>query len=179
MTGFTFNNRHSGDMGVYFRSVDRTVRPEKRSYAYTIPGRSGAYRVEDGTYEDRVIRCQLSFLGQESTRESLRERVREVAAWLSGTGKLVFDDEPGAAYLATVTEAVSLEQIAYAGFCDVHFLCEPFAGSREERGQAALNMALPAMLTLESEGTGPADCRIVITARSDIEELYINLMYTV
>lgn len=179
MTGFTFNNRHSGEVGVFFRSVDRSVRPEKRSYAYTVPGRSGAYRIEDGTWEERVIRCRLSFTGQERTRESLRERVRDVAAWLSGTGTLVFDDEPKAAYRATVLESISLEQIASAGFCDVQFLCEPFARSAEGRAAAATAVTLPQVLTLQSEGTAPADCRITVTAKEDIDDLYINLMYTI
>ena len=166
-------------MGVYFRSVDRTVRPEKRSSGYTIPGRSGAYRVEDGTFEEREIRCRLSFLGEVRTRESLRERVRAVAAWLSGKGKLIFDDEPGAAYRATVLESISLEQIASAGFCDVRFLCEPFAESVGARGVQASEAPAGTQLTMDADGSSPTDCRIVIRACGSISNLYINLMYRV
>ena len=59
--GFTFNNTHSGTMGVVFRSVDRTLLPAKRVTQYTIPGKSGTYDIEDG-YQNREISCAVSFI---------------------------------------------------------------------------------------------------------------------
>ena len=61
--GFTFNNVHSRDMGVVFRSVDRTLLPIKRVTQYIIPGKSGTYDIEDG-YENRSIVCEVSFVGE-------------------------------------------------------------------------------------------------------------------
>ena len=49
--GFIFDNKHSGDMGVVFKSTDRTLLPAKRVTQYTIPGKSGTYDIEDG-YEN-------------------------------------------------------------------------------------------------------------------------------
>ena len=39
--GFIFDNKHSGDMGVVFKSTDRTLLPAKRVTQYTIPGKGG------------------------------------------------------------------------------------------------------------------------------------------
>lgn len=91
--GFTFNNVHSADMGVVFRSSDRTLLPPKRITQYTIPGRSGTYDIEDG-YDNREITLDVSFVGEAYNYPGVRSRARAVAAWLSGEGLLVFDDEP-------------------------------------------------------------------------------------
>ena len=56
--GFIFDNKHSGEMGVVFKSTDRTLLPAKRVTQYTIPGKSGTYDIEDG-YENREIVCTV------------------------------------------------------------------------------------------------------------------------
>ena len=59
----------------------------------------------------------------------LRENAREVADWLSGTGELIFDDEPDKYYMATIYEYIGIEQLhllPYGG-SEVTFECEPFA----------------------------------------------------
>ena len=48
--GFIFDNKHSGDMGVVFKSTDRTLLPAKRVTQYTIPGKSGTYDIEAVSY---------------------------------------------------------------------------------------------------------------------------------
>ena len=63
--GFIFDNKHSGDMGVVFKSTDRTLLPAKRVTQYTIPGKSGTYDIEDG-YENREIVCTVAFVGREN-----------------------------------------------------------------------------------------------------------------
>ena len=37
--GFIFNNKHSGDMGVVFKSTDRTLLPAKRVAGRSLHGR--------------------------------------------------------------------------------------------------------------------------------------------
>ena len=91
--GFIFDNKHSGDMGVVFKSTDRTLLPAKRVTQYTIPGKSGTYDIEDG-YENREIVCTVAFVGEGYHYAGVRTRARAVAEWLSGEGLLVFDDEP-------------------------------------------------------------------------------------
>lgn len=57
--GFTFNNVHSRDIGVVFKSVDRTLLPIKRVTRYVIPGKSGTYDIEDG-YAAKISRYCFS-----------------------------------------------------------------------------------------------------------------------
>ena len=71
--GFTFNNTHSGTMGVVFRSVDRTLLPAKRVTQYTIPGKSGTYDIADG-YQNREISCEVSFIGEGYKYPGVRSR---------------------------------------------------------------------------------------------------------
>ena len=92
MYGFRFNNRHSSEFGIHMLSNDRTILPAKMQQSYTIPGRDGTYDVGDSTYQARQISVQISFWGVEQSMESLRERIREIAKWLSGQGNLIFDD---------------------------------------------------------------------------------------
>ena len=110
---------------------------------YTIPGRSGTYDIEDGYRQPRNHSRSLVY------RESwnypgVRSRARAVAAWLSGEGLLVFDDEPERGYQAKVIDGVSIEQIAITGHCEVVFACSPFAESLEYRQQDAPSVLSPA-----------------------------------
>ena len=93
MIGFTFNNVHSRDMGVVFKSDDRTLLPAKRITQYKIPGKSGTYDIADG-YDNRQISCTVAFVGAGNAYAGVRQTARAVAEWLSGDGLLIFDDEP-------------------------------------------------------------------------------------
>ena len=143
--GFTFNNRHSRELGVVFRSTDRTLLPAKRVTQYTIPGKSGTYDIEDG-YENREITCEVSFVGEGYHYPGVRSRARAVAGWLSGEGLLVFDDEPEKAYSAKLINGISIEQIAVTGRCEVVFLCSPFAESIDYNQQSVSSVSLPPSL---------------------------------
>jgi len=171
--GFTFNTIHSSEMGVVFRSVDRTLLPAKRVIRYTIPGKSGTYDIEDG-YENRDIACELSFIGTNNNYPGLRSKARAVAGWLSGEGLLVFDDEPNRAYAAKVVEGVSIEQIATMGRCGVTFSCAPFAESIDYNQISVQNVPLPHVETLNVLGTQETDCLIYIKARGAITDLTIT-----
>ena len=171
--GFAFNNVHSEEMGVVFRSVDRTLLPAKRVKQYTIPGKSGTYDIEDG-YENREIVCTVAFVGDGKQYQGVRTRARAVAEWLSGEGLLVFDDEPGKAYSAKVVGGVAIEQIAITGHCEVAFLCSPFAESLAYNQQAASSVSLPHTETINVSGTQETDGLIYITARGTISTLTVT-----
>ena len=171
--GFTFNNTHSGTMGVVFRSVDRTLLPAKRVKQYTIPGKSGTYDIEDG-YQNREISCEVSFIGEGYKYPGVRSRARAVAGWLSGEGLLVFDDEPEKAYSAKVIAGISIEQIAVTGKCPVTFLCGPFAESLDYNQQAVNSVSLPHTEKVNVNGSQATDCLIYITARGRITDLTVT-----
>lgn len=171
--GFMFNNRHSREMGVVFRSTDRTLLPAKRVTQYTIPGKSGTYDIEDG-YENREISCEVSFVGEDYQYPGVRTRARAVAGWLSGEGLLVFDDEPGKAYNAKVISGISIEQIAVTGRCEVVFLAGPFAESLDYNQQTVNSVSLPHTEKVNVNGTQETDCLIYITARGNITDLTVT-----
>ncbi|MBE6069703.1 MAG: hypothetical protein E7211_18730 [Clostridium lundense] len=171
--GFTFNNTHSRDMGVVFKSTDRTLLPAKRVTRYVIPGKSGTYDIEDG-YDNREIVCEVSFVGESYRYPGVRSRARAVAGWLSGEGLLVFDDEPEKAYQAKVIGGVSIEQIAVTGHCEVVFSCAPFAESLEYNQQRATSVSLPHTETVNVNGTQETDCLVYITARGKIKDLTVT-----
>ena len=63
--------------------------------------------------------------------EELRLSARDVAHWLSGQGRLIFDDEPDKVYNASLTEYVGIEQIHLLPIAGVSitFDCQPLAES--------------------------------------------------
>ena len=160
--GFIFDNKHSGDMGVVFKSTDRTLLPAKRVTQYTIPGKSGTYDIEDG------------YVGEGYHYAGVRTRARAVAEWLSGEGLLVFDDEPEKAYSAKVVGGISIEQIAVTGTCEVRFLCKPFAESLRYNQQDVKSVSLPHTEAVNVRGTQETDGLIYITARGNIQTLTIT-----
>jgi predicted phage tail component-like protein len=171
--GFTFNGTHSRDMGVVFKSTDRTLLPAKRITQYTIPGKSGTYDIEDG-YENREITCEVSFIGEGYQYQGVRSRARAVAGWLSGEGLLVFDDEPEKAYTAKVINGISIEQIAVTGKCEVVFQSAPFAESLDYNQQAVGSVSLPHTEQVNVNGSQETDCLIYITARGKITNLTVT-----
>lgn len=171
--GFQFNNTHSDDMGVVFKSVDRTLLPRKRVTQYVIPGKSGTYDIEDG-FENREIVCEVSFVGDDYRYPGVRQRARAVAGWLSGEGLLVFDDEPEKAYSGKVINGISIEQIAVTGHCEVTFQCSPFAESLEYNQHVVNNTTLPHSEPVEVRGTQETDCLVYITARDKITDLTVT-----
>lgn len=130
MIGFTFNGRHSSEFGIYFKSIDRTVIPEKRKKEFEILGRSGTLELPSNEYNKRFITGLIGVMQTEDFKD-LRNQTRELARWLSGTGLLIFDDEPEKAYEATIYSAVGIEQLEVLprGNIEIEFECQPFAVS--------------------------------------------------
>lgn len=130
--GFNFRGIHSDELGVGVKSTNRTVTPERRKKEFTILGRSGTLELESNEYEKRYITVIIGIVNEDYF-ENFREQVRRVAAWLSGNGYLIFDDEPTKAYEASVYDAIDLDQwdLMSKGEASVTFECQPFALSKD------------------------------------------------
>ena len=128
MIGFSFKGRHSSTLDIGVRSADRTLIPQKRKNDIIIPGRHGSMVPGEEIYDRRYIKTILGLINNEDWVD-LRLNSREVAEWLSGEGKLIFDDEPDKFYIASVYDAVGLEQMHLQpiGGAEVTFDCQPFA----------------------------------------------------
>lgn len=126
MRGLTFKGLHCyDDFGLYMRSEDRALLPALRKKEIIIPGRHGVYDFDDNTYDKRII--SVKFMHVEQGLTALRLKARKIAAWLSGKGLLIFDDEPDKYYIAKVYSNVSITDIATSAEFTIQFECQPFA----------------------------------------------------
>lgn len=132
MIGFSFKGRHSSTLNIGVRSVDRSLRPAKRDNSLNISGQHGSPFSGEELYENRPIKMVLALINNENWYE-LRDNAREVAEWLSGEGKLIFDDEPDKYYYATIKDYVGIEQVHLlpVGGVEITFEAYPFAYTRE------------------------------------------------
>ena len=92
MSGFSFKGVHSSKFGIYTQDQSRTLLPPKREGKITIPGRSGYYDDVGAVYNERAESVLCSFVCPEG--KTVPEVCREIAYWLSGSGRLIFDREP-------------------------------------------------------------------------------------
>lgn len=173
MSDFSFDGTHSSDMGLFVRSVDRTLLPAKRVVQYVIPGKSGTYDVDNG-YEKRPIVCEIGFVGDNRNRAALRIKARQVAQWLAGYGQLVFDDEPDKGYTAEVVSAVSVDEVAATGKASVTFSCQPFAESLQYSLESTGVLSLPASVDVIVDGTQKTNPVVYIKATSAISDIQIS-----
>lgn len=135
--------------------------PARRVRQYEVEGRHGVIDYGGETYEMRNISLKIVIFGS-NTHEELRQKVRDVAFWLSGNGNLIFDDEPDKAYTAKVISQISLDQFVTTGMATVSFQCQPFAQT-PNYSQINTNITTkPTTTTVTSSGTQDTPAIIII-----------------
>lgn len=100
---FKFKGIDSRQMGVIVTKMPETTRPERRVESITIAGRHGSLHTDEGVYEsyDRTMECALK----------KRAKLDEVAAWLVGSGDIIFSTEPDKVYKVMIANKVSISQM--------------------------------------------------------------------
>lgn len=151
MIGLVFRERHSIDIGLFMKSIDRTVRPGMVKNELLISGRHGSYRYPDNTFENRLITVQLTTINRNLSE--LRQKIRDAAYWLTGEGRLIFDDEPDKFYDAKIYQVIGLEQIATSGSFSVVFDCQPFTYSAELNVVEYTITNSPQTVSVSAQGT--------------------------
>lgn len=126
-------------MGVWLQGPVPIVRPEERVEHIQIPGRSG-----DGTQLEGE-NIYNSYIQTATILVKGGFRVREVFAWLRGSGFVTFSGEPDRKQEARIIGAVTLNKHSYnidwwTGECQ--FYCQPLKQLMQE-----------AVLTITSSGT--------------------------
>ena len=175
MVGFTFCGRHSfRDFGIYMKSKDRTLLPERRRRQLEIPLRHGLYTFSGATYDIRVH--TISCCAVTSGLVQFRQRIRDIAGWLSGTGELIYDDEPDKAYTATVYSSIPLEQVVSAGLFDLVFECQPFAAGQMQTEIYTL-ADCGQTVSVQFGGTAETPCHVTITNAGEVYAPYIRLRH--
>lgn len=131
--GFRFNGRHSSVFGIDFKTKNRPMNAEMKVYTEDTTLSDGELDFSESNpyhrafYKDRIIDITV-FITSIDLRD-LQKKLSRVAAWLRGSGELIFDDMP-----YTIWDAKVTGQISYApkiqgrvAEIDVSFRARPMA----------------------------------------------------
>jgi predicted phage tail component-like protein len=163
MIGFTYRGKHSREFeGLVVKTDNNQLVPSKRFERISIPGRNGQYIFEDG-YNNKVLEFDFSLI--KGSIQERRQRAREIAYWLSGTGDLILDGEIDKTYkvVRTVSDIdLSLNQVV-ENF-KVVFEAEPFQLGTFK----SISVDNPTNITLINDGTEEAETSISVTGTGDV-----------
>ena len=169
--GFTLNEKHSREFGIFVRTLSHPTLPPIRASRASIRGRPGDLVFEDAP-ENKLITLLCSTAGSVSGR---RDAARRIAAWLSGSAYsgLAFDYEPDKTF--TVVSAVSDVSSFIGNGLDefqIIFECEPYqlGQEREEYGSGSL--------TLENGGTAPSETVITVNGSGNVAVSCAGMSFT-
>lgn len=155
---FKFNGIDSRSLGIRVTRMPETVRAEKRIESLTVPGRSGAIHTDEGAYEsyDRTMECAII----------RRDKLDKIAAWLQGSGEIIFSTEPDKIYHVTISNKISIAQMmrTFQKF-QVTMDCQPFKYSVSSRQNV---MELTEAMNILNVGTVYSEPTITVYGTGDI-----------
>lgn len=155
---FTWKGIKDSAMGINALPYSRTLTPAQRVIQTYIQGRDGTYNWTDGTYDNGMISIPCIYFGSTAP-----ETIRQVAGWLTGSGPLIFDDEPDKYYQAYIYDAQEVERNLYEDSFTLSFIVFPFALGAPQTVSQDLTYSGEA-ITINVEGTANTPC--VITYRN-------------
>lgn len=157
MSGFSFRGVHSSKFGICTQDTSRTLLPPRREGKVVIPGRSGYYNgVAGDVYNERAEMIHCAFRCPPG--KTVPEVCREIAYWLSGTGRLVYDKEPDKRYIACISGGPPMEQHLKYGTFDLTWNYNPpFAFGRTITQPIAAGEN-----PVDYQGTAETPCIIVL-----------------
>jgi phage-related protein len=133
--------------------------PEKRRNPIMIPGRSGAFRQEDGGRAVRQESITCSFVRPPDI--DVAQHARLIAGWLSEEGELNFDSEPDKYYRAYLIGAPPLvKHLLYGQFSLSFEMNPPFAYQLPQSLDLEVIDQTPIVLMVG--GTAKTPVRIII-----------------
>lgn len=122
-----------------------------------VPGRHGALHVTNGTYKPEVKSVEIAL--EDSSR------IHTIFAWLTGSGDVVFSNEPRYCYRGIISNKIPLDRVireVKKGL--VQFQCQPF---QYDRQPSPITMTEPGIIT--NLGTVPSQPIITIYGAGEIE----------
>ena len=148
---FIYNGIDSRMMGVIVTAMPSTVRAAQRVESVKVPGRSGSLHETDGSYDNYTKTMECSIKN--------RQKIDDIAAWLTGSGEIIFSSEPDKVYRVTISNTISIAQMmrTFQKF-QVSFDTYPFKYS-VNRFDEALELEKPAVIL----GKGTVYSQPVIT----------------
>jgi predicted phage tail component-like protein len=113
--------------------------PERRPSSMEIAGRDGKVDFANDSYAPRLI--PVDCLLRASSDAELTARLADIAAWLSGTGYLIFDHDTTKRWTAKVYSGIDQNRIPKAAQFTVVFEVEPYAEDVTETEDTTLGSA--------------------------------------
>lgn len=100
---FEWNGVDSREMGILLPSMPQRGIPAQNVKRTKVAGRSGRVRISDSSYDDITVKVEAHARDE--------DRLREIHAWLTGSGLLRFSDEPNLAYDAVIEKEFTRQSI--------------------------------------------------------------------
>ncbi|NFH48826.1 phage tail protein [Clostridium sporogenes] len=123
-TGFVWKGIHSNEKGLKIISLPNITTPEKREEKIIIPGRDGYLTQSDESYEGEVKPVEFDYLD---------DRFDGIKQWLTGSGEVIFSNEPDRYYKARIINKLDLARVLekfHSGI--IQFDCQPFGYLQDE-----------------------------------------------
>lgn len=169
-----FAGKNASELGIHVRT-HRQLRAAMDQNMLKIPGRDGMISQGDTTYQmgQHLVDCIVN----QDSLPALRAHIRQVAAWLSKTGRLSFSDEPDKYYVGRIYDAMVLEQLLTHGQWSIVFTVQPFAYGEQKRKSAtgSPNVNIP----IDYQGTAKSPCRIVIQNTGPTDISLVRIIQTI
>ncbi len=166
----TFAGQPASKFGIIVKT-HRELLPERREELEDIPGIPGQYDYAGTAPEDQAVAytmrlIQVDCMVRAQDLPQLRTRAREIAAWLSEAGMLIFSDEPDKYYVGKIYSPIMLTQLFTIGEWTIEFKVKPFAFGKSVNIPAIglSPLAIPAIYG----GTAPTPARIVLRNIGDV-----------
>lgn len=162
---FRFKGIDSRDMGIWLKQMPVRYLPGRNITRKHAAGVDGTYAYGDGTYNDAKVQMECDLRDE--------TKMAEVAAWLTGSGELVFSDEPNLAYDASIDREFSRASITpklTGQRFTVMWICHPFRRMIPEA--APIVMTAPG--EIRNPGTIYSQPKITVIGRGDFS-LTINM----
>ena len=130
---FIWNGTHSTEMGIIVNEYPVITKPKERVLQATVPGRQGNLlisEVEGEPMYDPYLRSVLCYIRPNAD-------VPGIIRWLTGSGTVIFGNEPDRVYTARIIDQIGFSKIlrgrGHRSF-SVPFFCQPLKAQTPPEG---------------------------------------------
>lgn len=164
--GFTFNDLHCSEFGLYANVVSNPLKATKIVNEEFIMGKSKPIKFDTGNYESKILVIDCVFFGK--TYEERRQITRYIAEWLNIKGKLILDTEKDKCYIANAYSQIDIETSPNLDTFTVDFECESFQTSDYDDSTNTYNINGAKNITLENIGTYESQTIIKLVGNGNV-----------
>lgn len=106
---FIFKGKKSTDFGVEIVAFPEIIKPERDIESVEIPGKSGIYHIDNGTYKSYLlsISCCINSFAKN------KQHVDKIISWLDGFGELIISQEKDKIYTACIKNQIPIRDFIH------------------------------------------------------------------